>query len=90
MAAVTRRTLLGSILPGAAIATAGVATLGWTLMPDTAEALPLGAARINPLPDDPLLHKAQVVIVNPPYRRRRRRWVCWWHRGRRVCGWRWW
>ena len=20
---------------------------------------------------------------------RRRRWVCWWHRGRRRCGWRW-
>ncbi|OAE97687.1 hypothetical protein AYJ54_34720 [Bradyrhizobium centrolobii] len=25
----------------------------------------------------------------PPPRRRRRRWVCWWHRGRRQCGWRW-
>jgi hypothetical protein len=26
----------------------------------------------------------------PPRRRpRHRRWVCWWHRGRRVCGWRW-
>jgi hypothetical protein len=25
----------------------------------------------------------------PPRRRRRRRWVCWWHRGRRHCGWRW-
>src|SRR5687767_3177954 len=28
----------------------------------------------------------------PPHhwhRRRRRRWVCWWHRGRRRCGWRW-
>jgi hypothetical protein len=22
------------------------------------------------------------------HRRRRRRWVCWWHRGRRICGWR--
>lgn len=22
-------------------------------------------------------------------RPRRRRWVCWWHRGRRHCGWRW-
>lgn len=21
--------------------------------------------------------------------RRRRRWECWWHRGRRHCGWRW-
>jgi hypothetical protein len=25
----------------------------------------------------------------PPRRRRRRRWECWWHRGRRQCGWRW-
>ncbi|MGY8676406.1 twin-arginine translocation signal domain-containing protein [Bradyrhizobium sp. UFLA05-153] len=25
----------------------------------------------------------------PPPPRRRRRWVCWWHRGRRQCGWRW-
>jgi hypothetical protein len=25
----------------------------------------------------------------PPPRRRRRRGVCWWHRGRRECGWRW-
>jgi hypothetical protein len=24
------------------------------------------------------------------YRRRARRWVCWWSRGRRVCGWRYW
>jgi hypothetical protein len=25
----------------------------------------------------------------PRPRPRRRRWVCWWHRGRRHCGWRW-
>lgn len=25
----------------------------------------------------------------PPPPPRRRRWVCWWHRGRRHCGWRW-
>ena len=37
---------------------------------------------------DDLAVKAQVVVVNPR-RRRRRRWVCWWHRGRRRCGWRW-
>lgn len=24
----------------------------------------------------------------PLPRPRRRRWVCWWHRGRRICGWR--
>lgn len=32
--------------------------------------------------------EAQVVVVAPRHRRRRR-WVCWWSRGRRVCGWRW-
>lgn len=36
------------------------------------------------------VEKAQVVVVDPRRRRRRRRrWVCWWHRGRRTCGWRW-
>ena len=25
----------------------------------------------------------------PSWHRRRRRWECWWHRGRRHCGWRW-
>jgi hypothetical protein len=30
-----------------------------------------------------------VVVVAGPHRRRHRRWRCWWHRGRRVCGWRW-
>ena len=27
--------------------------------------------------------------AEPSWHRRRRRWVCWWHRGRRHCGWRW-
>jgi hypothetical protein len=44
---------------------------------------------------DGMIEKAQVVVVNPrrpPPRhlrhRQHRRWRCWWHRGRRVCGWR--
>jgi hypothetical protein len=39
-----------------------------------------------------LFEKAQVVVAHPSRRRgwgrRRRRWVCWWRRGRRICGWR--
>jgi hypothetical protein len=34
-----------------------------------------------------LLEEAGVVVLRPR-RRRHRRWRCWWHRGRRVCGWR--
>ena len=94
MTAVDRRTVLRSILPGAVVAVAGVAAIGLTV--NSAEALPLAAGKINPLkdlPDESLIEKAQVVIVDPWRRRRRwrggRRWVCWWRRGRRVCGWRW-
>ncbi len=54
-----------------------------------AAALPLDAAAerhlANQMKDD--VKRAQVVVR--PARPRRRRWVCWWHRGRRVCGWRW-
>jgi hypothetical protein len=41
-----------------------------------------------------MVQKAQVVVVAPGrgrrrwHRNRRQRWVCWWHRGRRICGWR--
>ncbi len=69
----------------AALCGAGV---GLALAPDAAGALTLGAGEtgrlVDPLTDE--VHRAQVVVVP---RRRRRRWVCWWHRGRRVCGWRW-
>ncbi|WP_456685712.1 twin-arginine translocation signal domain-containing protein [Bradyrhizobium sp. P5_C11_2] len=41
----------------------------------------------------PLLAQAQWgPSPHPGWGRRRprsRRWVCWWHRGRRHCGWRW-
>jgi hypothetical protein len=49
--------------------------------------MPLGVAKGAHAEVDDLVVKAQVVVVHP--RRRRRRWVCWWHRGRRRCGWRW-
>ena len=98
MAAIDRRTLLRNILPGAVVTIAGVATIGVAIAPTAVEAMPLAAGKTIPLiaDDDDLLHEAQVVVVGPrrgpwrrPWRRRGRRWVCWWSRGRRVCGWRW-
>jgi hypothetical protein len=79
MAEIDRRSVLRGILSGAA-----VVTVGFAIMPDEAEAVPLamdktGAAEID------LVENAQVVVVRP---RRRRRRVCWWRRGRRVCAWR--
>jgi hypothetical protein len=79
----SRRTILTDILPGAAVAMAGVATVGWVVVPKVVDAMPLGIAKTNGAGNDELVQKAQVVVVGP--RRRRRR--CWWHRGRRVCGW---
>ena len=87
MDAMSRRAMLMNVLPGAAVAIAGVGTISWAVAPDVANAMPLAAAKgAHPEVDD-LVVKAQVVVVHP--RRRRRRWVCWWHRGRRRCGWRW-
>jgi hypothetical protein len=83
----SRRTMLTDILPGAAVAIAGVATVGWVIAPGTADAIPLGIAK-NGARVDELVQRAQVVVVGPRRPRRHRRWVCWWHRGSRVCGWR--
>jgi hypothetical protein len=82
--AISRRTMLTDILPGAAVAITGVATVGWVIAPKAADAMPLGIAKANGAKIDELVQRAQVVVVGP--RRGRRR--CWWHRGRRVCGWR--
>lgn len=87
MDVMSRRAMLTNVLPGAVVAIAGVGTIGWAVTPDVADAMPLAIAKgVHPKVDD-LAVKAQVVVVHP--RRRRRRWVCWWHRGRRHCGWRW-
>ena len=88
MAAMSRRAILTNVLPGAAVAIAGVGTIGWAVAPEVADAMPLAVARGNHFKVDDFVEKAQVVVVHPR-RRRRRRWVCWWHRGRRRCGWRW-
>ena len=91
MIAMSRRAILTNILPGAVVAVAGVGTIGWAVAPEVADAMPLAIAKRNHVKvDDPVV-KAQAVVVHPSRRRgrRRRRWVCWWHRGRRRCGWRW-
>ena len=90
MTAMSRRAMLTN-LPCAVVAIAGIGTLGWAVAPEAADAMPLAIAKGNPFKVDDLAVKAQVVIVNPSRRRNRRgqRWVCWWHRGRRRCGWRW-
>jgi hypothetical protein len=81
MKTIDRRRLVGGILFGAAAA-------GLALAPVAATPMPLDDRLPGALDD--WIEKAQVVVVNPgPRRRRRRVWRCWWHRGRRVCGWRW-
>lgn len=93
MATIDRRTLLRDILPGAVVTAAGmtaIGSVGLSLVPSSAaQAAPLTMDKINALRTGEPAEKAQVVVVGPR-RRRRRRWVCWWRRGRRVCGWRYW
>jgi len=82
MTAFDRRSLLTGMLRGAAVVTVGIA-----VMPKAAVSMSLPANLTRAIEAEDLVEKAQVVVVGP--RRRRRRWVCWWRRGRRVCGWRW-
>ncbi|WP_370108445.1 twin-arginine translocation signal domain-containing protein [Bradyrhizobium yuanmingense] len=87
----SRRAFLGfatSALAAAALGATGVRLI------DVAEALPID-------PDPRRATTSSELIKTqwgppprpgwgpPPRRRRHRRWVCWWHRGRRRCGWRW-
>lgn len=81
MSMIDRRTLIGGLACGAA-----VAAIGAVAMPKTGFAAPLGALKEGVSRPESLVEDAQVVVVVP--RRRRRRWRCWWHRGRRICGWR--
>jgi hypothetical protein len=93
MDAIDRRSALRGIL-----CVAAAASLGVTLLPDTAEAIPLALEKEFGRKADELKHEAQAgrrprrPVARPPRHRRRhrrgRRWVCWWQRGRRVCGWR--
>jgi hypothetical protein len=85
MKAIDRRRMMQGILGGAAVAT--LATAAVVLVPSPIEAAPLAFGKGLADETDGLVHEAQAVVVGP--RRRRRRRVCWWRRGRRVCGWRW-
>ena len=40
-------------------------------------------------PNRPPVHRPPPPHRHRRHRHRRRRWVCWWERGRRRCGWRW-
>jgi hypothetical protein len=85
-----RRSVLRGILSGAVVLASGAAavSIGSTILPDEAEAVPLAVDKAGAAEIDDLVEKAQVVVVGPRRRRRRRR-VCTWRRGRRVCVYRW-
>ena len=67
----------------------GVATLAFAalLIPHSANSTPLVISKT--LGPTSLVKEAKVV-VSVGRRHRHRHWRCWWHRGRRVCGWRHW
>ena len=86
MKQIDRRSLLTGIICGAAIATVGL-----TILPKAAKSLPLGAIKAGAVKPEDLVEEARVTVHVHPRRHNRRRnrhWRCWWHRGRRVCGWR--
>jgi hypothetical protein len=83
MSTIDRRALVRAILIGGG-------AMGLALTPGASQAA-MPFDELVPCGQNDLIERAQVVVVNPGWRRppRRRRWVCWWNRGRRVCGWRW-
>jgi hypothetical protein len=64
-----------------------VATIGIAFMPVAARSAPLAMGGLAAKPEFPVV-QSQWHGPPPPHRHRHRRRVCWWHRGRRVCGWR--
>lgn len=84
MKAIDRRSVLTGILCGAAVATTGLA-----IVPKAAQSLPLGTIKSGVVEPERLVEESRVIVhVHPRRHHRNRRWRCWWHRGRRVCGWR--
>jgi hypothetical protein len=91
MDAIDRRSALRGIF-----CVAVAAGVGASVFSGRAEAVPLALEKdLAKIPDD-LRQEAQASRHHHHHhhhhhrrRRRHRRWVCSWHRGRRVCGWRW-
>lgn len=88
----SRRALLG--LAKGAVALAAVGAVGMRAI-ETAEAMPIAPApELDRIPSSPVVEAQWGPPHSPGWhhhhrsRRRGRRWVCWWHRGRRHCGWR--
>jgi hypothetical protein len=91
MSAPTRRGFLG--LAQSAVAAAAVGAIGIRFI-EAAEAMPVASDLGQAGTSSDLVTQAQWwgPAPGPGWSRprpRRRRWVCWWHRGRRHCGWRW-
>src|SRR5689334_10381405 len=96
MSVSTRRAFLG--FAKNAVAAAAVGAIGVELIA-TVEATPLASGAAQTAKPPSPVTTAQWWGGPPPRPgwgpgwgpppRRRRRWVCWWHRGRRRCGWRW-
>jgi hypothetical protein len=94
MDAIDRRSALRGMM-----CAAFAAGFGATLLPNTVEAMPLVPRKDLGSKVDVPGEKPQPIASRPPRRpmapprhpihhRRRPRRVCWWHRGRRVCRWR--
>ena len=78
MQVIDRRRVLRDVLCGG-----GLAAVALALTASELESAPLAFEK-------DLADKAANLAEDVGWRRgRRRRWVCWWSRGRRVCGWRW-
>jgi len=73
-----RRQAIRHVFGGAAVTGLALAVTRYPI-----EAAPLATDKRLPTRTDNHVTEAQWG------RPRRRRWVCWWSRGRRVCGWRW-
>jgi hypothetical protein len=85
MKAIDRRSVVAGFLCGGVIA-----AMALTVMPKAAKSLPLGAVKAGVVKPQDLVEETRVTVhVHPRRRHRGRHWRCWWHRGRRVCGWRW-
>jgi len=75
------------ILMVALVGALGV-TISFAVLPDPAQATSLSLAKAGVVKTEPLVQKARVTIHVNTRHRHRRHHRCWWHRGRRVCGWR--